>query len=93
MIVWATLMYYSAFILWFDHFLDSEAEICQIFLRFFLENLKESKRQSEINWSLEDLGGTFPNNNRATSNCEPEPEIKSATLKKAPSSGSFMDLI
>ena len=35
-------MYYSAFILWFDHFLDSG----QIFVKFFvgfLENLKKSK--------------------------------------------------
>ena len=33
---------------WFDHFLDSRAEICQIF-RCFLENLWHS-RHSEINW-------------------------------------------
>ena len=44
-------MYYSAFILWFDHFLDSGAKICQIF-RWFFENLKKSKRHSEINWPL-----------------------------------------
>ena len=29
------LMYYSAFIIWFSHFLDSGAEICQIFRGFF----------------------------------------------------------
>ena len=28
----------SAFILWFDHFLDSRAEICQIFLWYFGPN-------------------------------------------------------
>ena len=37
----------SAFILWFDRFLDSGAEICQIFVGF-LETLKKSKRRSEI---------------------------------------------
>ena len=31
------LMYYSALILWFDYFLDSGAEICQIVVGF-LEN-------------------------------------------------------
>ena len=36
------LMYYTAFILRFDLFLDSGAEICQIFVGF-LENLKKSK--------------------------------------------------
>ena len=36
------LMYYSAFILWFDHFLDSEAEICQI------GNWKILKNQTDI---------------------------------------------
>ena len=45
------LMYYSAFIIWFDHFLHSGAEICQFFVGF-LENLKKSKRHSEINWPL-----------------------------------------
>ena len=44
-------MYYSTFILWFDHFLDSGAEIFQIF-HCFLRNLKKSKRHSEINWPL-----------------------------------------
>ena len=29
------LMYYSAFILWFDNFLDSGAEFCQIFRWFY----------------------------------------------------------
>ena len=42
-------MYYSAFILWFDHFLDSGAEICQIGV---LENLKKSKRRSDINFKI-----------------------------------------
>ena len=46
------LMYHSAFILRFDHFLDSGAEICQIFHCFFLENFKKSKRHPEINWPL-----------------------------------------
>ena len=35
MIIWATKMYYSAFVLLFDHFLDSGPEICQIFCWFF----------------------------------------------------------
>ena len=43
-----------AFILWFDHFLDSRAEICQIF-RWFFGKFKTSKRRSEINWPLETL--------------------------------------
>ena len=42
MIKWAT-MYYSAFILWFDNFLDSGAEICQIF-HWFFEKLKKIKK-------------------------------------------------
>ena len=33
----------SAFILWFDHFLDSCAEICQIFFVGFVENLRHQK--------------------------------------------------
>ena len=33
----------SAFILWFDHFLDSGAEICQIFFGF-LEYLKKNQK-------------------------------------------------
>ena len=45
------LMYYRAFILWFDHFLDSVAEICQI-LRWFFVKFTKSKRHSEINWPL-----------------------------------------
>ena len=45
-------MYYSAFILWFDHFLDSGAEICQIFCWFF-GKFKKSKRHSEIIWPLD----------------------------------------
>ena len=36
---------------WFDHFLVSRAEICQNFV-VFLENLKTSKRHSEIIWPL-----------------------------------------
>ena len=36
-------MYYSAFILRFDHFLDSGAEICQKFV-VFLENLKKDQK-------------------------------------------------
>ena len=36
---------------WFDHFLYIRAEICQIF-RCFLENLRLSKRRSEINLPL-----------------------------------------
>ena len=38
---------YGAVILWFDHFLDSAAEICQIFCCLFLEYLKTSKRHSD----------------------------------------------
>ena len=45
------LIYFGAFILWFDHFLDSGAEICQIFCWFF-GKFKTSKRHSEINWPL-----------------------------------------
>ena len=49
-IIWFTydyvgyLMYYSAIILWFDHFLDTWAEICQIFRWFFgkLKNIKKT---------------------------------------------------
>jgi hypothetical protein len=37
------LMYYSAFILWFDHFLDSGPEICQIFRWFFGKFKKNHK--------------------------------------------------
>ena len=43
---------YGAVILWFDHLLDSGAEICQIFVGF-LENLKTSKIHSEIIWPLD----------------------------------------
>ena len=38
---------------WFDHFLVSRAEICQIF-RWFFGKFKTSKRHSEINWPLGD---------------------------------------
>ena len=44
-------MYYSAFILWFDHFLDSGAEICQMFRWFFGKSVTP-KIHSEINWPL-----------------------------------------
>ena len=37
------LLYYSAFMLWFDHFLDSGAEICQIF-RWFFGKLKKNQK-------------------------------------------------
>ena len=37
---------------WFDHFLDSRAEICQIF-RWFFGKFKTPRRHSEINWPLE----------------------------------------
>ena len=40
-----------AFILWFDHFLDSGQKFVKNFVGF-LENLKKSKRHSEINWPL-----------------------------------------
>ena len=39
---------------WFDHFLDSRAEICQIFCFFFGKSMTP-KRHSEINWPLEAL--------------------------------------
>ena len=41
------LMYYRAFILWFDHFLDSGAEICHIFHCFF-GKFKISDYQKDI---------------------------------------------
>ena len=44
-------MYSKTFLLWFDHFLDSWAEICQIF-RWFFGKFKKSKRHSEIIWPL-----------------------------------------
>ena len=37
---------------WFDHFLDSRAEICQIFSFFFFGKSMTPERHSEINWSL-----------------------------------------
>ena len=46
-------MYDSAFILWFDHFLDSGQKFVKCFVSF-LENQKKSKRHSEINWPLVD---------------------------------------
>ena len=45
------LMYLKTFLLWFDHFLDPWAEICQIF-RWFFGKFKKSKRHSEIIWPL-----------------------------------------
>ena len=36
-------MYLKTFLLWFDHFLDPWAEICQIFRWFFLENIRYQK--------------------------------------------------
>ena len=36
---------------WFDHFLDSRAETCQIFRCFFGKSMTP-KRHSEINWPL-----------------------------------------
>ena len=45
------LMYVKTFLLWFDHFLDTWAEICQIF-RWFFGKFKISKRHSEIIWPL-----------------------------------------
>ena len=44
-------MYYSAFILWFDHFLESGSVTCQIF-RCFFGKFKTSERYSKINWHL-----------------------------------------
>ena len=43
---------YGAVILWFEHFLDFWAEICQIF-RWFFGKFKKSKRHSEIIWPLQ----------------------------------------
>ena len=37
---------------WFDHFLDSRAEICHFFSMFFFEKFKTWKSHSEINWPL-----------------------------------------
>ena len=51
--LYGLLMYYSAFILWFDHFLDSGQKFVKFFVGF-LENLKKSKRHPEINWPLKD---------------------------------------
>ena len=45
------LMYYSAFILWSDHFLDSGQKFVKFFVGF-LENLKKSKRRSDINFKI-----------------------------------------
>ena len=44
-------MYLKTFLLWFGHFLDPGAEICQIF-RCFFGKFKKSKRHSEIIWPL-----------------------------------------
>ena len=61
--------------LWFNHFLDSRAEIHRIFALFFLENL----RHSEINWPLKcGQGNGFddncPNTFPAWSDCCYDPE-------------------
>ena len=45
-------MYQSAFVLWFDHFLDSGAKTCQIFRWFFWKCKKKSEKHSVINWPL-----------------------------------------
>ena len=42
---------YGAVILWFEHFLDFWAEICQIF-RWFFGKFTKSKKHSEIIWPL-----------------------------------------
>ena len=42
---------YGAFISWFYHFLDSGAELCQIFCWFF-GKFKQSKKHSEVIWPL-----------------------------------------
>ena len=42
---------YGTVILWFEHFLNFWAEICQIFWCFF-GKFKKSKRHSEIIWPL-----------------------------------------
>ena len=44
-------MYYSAFILWFDHFLESGLEICQIFCWFsgkFKKNQKDILKLTDL---------------------------------------------
>ena len=43
---------YGAVTLWFDHFLDTWVEICQIFWWVF-GNSMTPKRHSEINWPLD----------------------------------------
>ena len=43
---------------WFDHFLDSTAEICQIFRWLFGKSMK-LKRHSEINWPLRGCWGCW----------------------------------
>ena len=45
---------YGAVILWSDHFLDSWAEIHQIFALVFFWKFKTPKSQSEINWPLKE---------------------------------------
>ena len=50
--LYGLFMYSKTFLLWFDHFLDPWAEICQIF-RWFFGKFKKSKRHSEIIWPLE----------------------------------------
>ena len=53
-------MYLKIFLLWFDHFLDPWAEICQIF-RWLFGKFKKSKRHSEIIWPLRVCNKWFPN--------------------------------
>ena len=52
------LMYYSALILWFDHFLDFWAEICQIF-RWFFGKFKKIKKDilKLTDFESEETGG------------------------------------
>ena len=63
------LMYQKTFLLWFDHFLDPWAEICQIF-RWFFGKFKKSKRHSEIIWPLARKGFAFLNKIKHLGNSE-----------------------
>ena len=49
------LLHWTYYILWFDHFLHSRAEICQFLFFLFFGKFKTSKRHSEINWPLDYL--------------------------------------
>ena len=48
------LMYLKTFLLWFDHFLDPWAEICQIFWWFFgkFKNQKDILKLSDLYLNL-----------------------------------------